>query len=137
MKPVLGSSFYPANYPANRDGRAPSDIRDAFLEAIDAYQNWKEGEPEPTVELRDQYMTVTQVCGLLWNCSDILPSRVFTRISNLACGNIAGAQDGKDGSRRRTYGTAARWLVLQVAAHGDGDQRMAGRGVLEAQLKRR
>ena len=57
---------------------APGHVREMFLEAIDAFANWNEGEPEPTVTYEINYerreVTISQACGLLWNCKDVLPS---------------------------------------------------------------
>jgi hypothetical protein len=44
-------------------------VRDTFLRAVDAFEAWEDGEPEPTIDL-------TQACGLVWNCADILPNLV-------------------------------------------------------------
>jgi hypothetical protein len=46
---LVKSSYNPAV-----GGHAPGDIRDAFAEAVDAYERWDDGDPEPTVEVRDQ-----------------------------------------------------------------------------------
>lgn len=52
-----------------------------FREAINAFVNWEEGEPEPTVAYEIGYepheITISQACGLLWNCKDILPRSDF------------------------------------------------------------
>ena len=65
-------------YRRHQGGHYPGHLRDAFIEAIDAYCGWEPGTPEPTVEVEFGYvprpMTLTQVCGLMWNCTDILPS---------------------------------------------------------------
>ncbi|HET9375178.1 MAG TPA: hypothetical protein VFO40_09405 [Chthoniobacterales bacterium] len=49
-----------------------------FLAALDAYHDWEEGEPEPTVEHQVNYVSsqipISRACGLLWNCTDIIPS---------------------------------------------------------------
>jgi hypothetical protein len=52
----------------------PPARRPAFQEAVDAVCDWIDGEPEPTVDVRDNEVSVSAVCGLLWNCNDILPS---------------------------------------------------------------
>lgn len=33
-----------------RSGHYPGHIRDTFIRAIEAFADWNEGEPEPTVE---------------------------------------------------------------------------------------
>jgi hypothetical protein len=48
-----------------------------FLEAIEAYRNWNDDEPEPTVNCEVHYqpeeIPISRACGLLWNRTDILP----------------------------------------------------------------
>lgn len=65
---LIRSSYRPA-----RGGHAPGDLRDAFLEGIEAFAAWRPGQPEPTVEVREQAVRLSVLCGLLWNCSDTLP----------------------------------------------------------------
>ena len=92
-----------STYRPSRGGHAPGDVRDAFLEAIDAHQAWQDGEPEPTVDLRDQAVPISRVCGLLWNCSDVLPGVAATQLRDLLT--------GREGDRRVSpYATAARLL---------------------------
>jgi hypothetical protein len=65
---LLNSHFVPC-----RGGHAPNDVRDAFKEAVEAFLNWKSGEPEPKVEVRGKLLPISKVAGLLWNCRDIMP----------------------------------------------------------------
>ena len=106
---VLAYSFYK---PA-RGGHAPGDLRNAFLEAIEAYEGWDEGQPEPEIEVRDRMMPISRVCGLVWNCSDIMPGMEQRQLEDLMPRAI-----GEDVSGPLyTYGRAARVLkslVLQA-----------------------
>lgn len=74
-------------------GHAPSDLREAFIECLVT-----DGNP---VELREQNVSLHQLCGLLWNCRDTMPSDVcyyvFKRVK----------QDVPDGS---SYAQGARAL---------------------------
>jgi len=71
-------------------------------EAIPAYIAWEDGTPEPTVELREQQVTISQLCGLLWNCHDILPSGAIFEL------------DGCDADlKSQTYASAARWMKAE------------------------
>jgi hypothetical protein len=104
MKPILiGSSYKPG-----RGGHAPGDLRNAFLEALDAYESWEDGAAEPDVELRDRQVKLSAVAGLLWNCSDIVPSVWMQQVRDLDTG---------DESFRiaPTYAAVARWLKAHVA----------------------
>lgn len=95
---LAGSGYNP-----RRGGHAPGDLRDAFAAALDAFAAWKSGEPEPTVELRDEHVPISVLFGLLWNCKDILPGHVFEQVLGLVDRPLAHPM-------RRTYGAASRCL---------------------------
>ena len=95
-------------------GHAGGHVRDMFLDAVDAYLAWEDGEPEPTVEfiVRDgnapsgwgvRPITISRACGIVWNCSDILPSGAVSTLDN--CGIEL---------NRRTYAAAARELLWHI-----------------------
>ena len=102
-------SISTTNYTHGRHGgHAPGHICDAFIAAIDAFEAWKDGEPEPTVEheVHNQpvEITISQACGLVWNCSDILPNLVVRQLEDcdvtltrVTC--AAGARACASGSR--------------------------------------
>ena len=92
-------------YKPSRGGHAPGDLRDAFIAALDAYEAWETGEPEPTVELRDEQVTLTRLCGLLWNCTDVLPSYIAYQLAMLT--------NARAGS---SYAGAARLLKQLIVA---------------------
>jgi hypothetical protein len=94
---LLTGSFYSAR----RGGHVPGDVRDAFCEALEAFVSWNDGEEEPTVELRERQVPISRIFGLLWNCSDILPSFAWSDVIDL------GADDE---IKRRTYAAVARWV---------------------------
>ena len=93
-----------------RSGHAPDHVRHAFLSAIEAFMTWNDGEPEPSVEVWRKHvphqMPISKVCGLLWNCNDILPG-----------GDYRWLQDGA-GIRlgSQTYAAAARAMRSAIAA---------------------
>jgi hypothetical protein len=99
-KPILIGS----NYNPGRGGHAPGDIRDAFVhEAIPAFIEWMSG-PEPTVEVREQQIPISRLCGLLWNCSDTLPS-----------GAVFDLNSCDIELKRHSYSAAARWMKEAIA----------------------
>jgi hypothetical protein len=102
MSSVLHGSFYAAA----RGGHAPGDVRQAFCDALDAFREWEDGDPEPTVEIREKMVPISQACGLLWNCSDILPGSAWFTMELCDDGNLP---------HRRTYAAAARWLKNRIA----------------------
>ena len=82
-----------------RGGHFPGHLRELFEEALDAYYGWNDGEPEPTVVLepnyefignpgaeernakkKDRILTISEVFGLLWNCTDILSGSCYDQI---------------------------------------------------------
>ena len=71
------SRFNPA-----RGGHAPGDLRDAFLSAVDGFWNGDLG-PTSTIEFRGHELTVEDLCGLLWNCTDAIPSAYRAALEDL------------------------------------------------------
>ena len=91
-------------------------LLELFMEASEVWKYWNPGDPEPTVILEPDYefegnpgavernatrsdrlLTVSQVCGSVWNCTDILPVCWFQELQD--CGLDL---------KRRTYVAAAR-----------------------------
>ena len=99
MASILTNSFF---NPA-RGGHAPGDLRNAFFNAVEAYDSWLSGEQEPTVELRQQQLPISQVCGLLWNCTDTVPTILRSYFRDW------------DEPEPGSYSTAARLLRLLIA----------------------
>jgi|SRR6266478_5034941 len=52
-----------------------------FHEAVEAYLCWENGAPEPKVSIetwengepKNREFSISEVCGLLWNCKDKMP----------------------------------------------------------------
>ncbi len=102
MKILRSSSYNPA-----RGGHAPNDVREAFMEAVDAFADWRDGAPEPTVEVREQDVPISAVCGLLWNCHDALPSLLRSVLEDVGI------------ERCGSYASAARYLKPAIAEQVD------------------
>jgi hypothetical protein len=92
-----------------RSGHAPGHVRAAFCDAIEAYAEWEPGEPEPMVDYEVNYearqVLISHTCGLLWNCSDILPGDYFRLL-----------QDRHPDLVRRTYAACARAMLAEIRA---------------------
>jgi hypothetical protein len=93
-----------SSYSQARGGHALGDVREAFGDAVGAFAAWQDGAPEPSIDVRGQSLTIRQVCGLLWNCSDIAPGMLFDEVCDLV-------GFGDNPPRRRTYGCCARTLA--------------------------
>lgn len=95
-------------------GHAPDHVRNMFLSAIEAFVSWGDSTPEPIVEIEINYqpreISISQACGVVWNCSDILPGIYFRDLQD------AGLEIG-----RQTYAAAARAMLSRIeqerAAH--------------------
>jgi len=107
-------SLLKGNYSPRSGGHAPGDVRDAFLEAVNEYANSEAGSPEPVVELREQQVTLSKLCGLLWNCSDAMPGSGWNQVCHVAGCEPHGPREDEGGPRRRTYGAVARWLKATI-----------------------
>jgi hypothetical protein len=78
--------------PKLRNGHAPSHLRETAGDAFLAWMDWDGTSPEPAV----LYETNSRACGLIWNCTDIVPGLVFhgLRFDLEAVGQVV---------RRQTY----------------------------------
>lgn len=94
-------------------GHAPADMREAFRDAVDAYEAWQDGQPEPVVTYGDGEVAIGRVCGLLWNCTDTLPVLYVTA--------VAGLQRWTDNPLRQgaSYAQAARIMKSLIEHETD------------------
>lgn len=84
------------------EGHAPIDMHYAFEEALEAYEAWTCGMPEPTVEIDGRNVPVSAVFGRMRTCSDLLPQRTLLLVCEVV-GDRAAAFD-EDGA---TFAEAA------------------------------
>ncbi len=63
----------PVHFKANRGGHAPGYLRDAFLEWLPSWSHLVADQPD-TCEYDGETVPLKDVFGLLWNCTDIMPS---------------------------------------------------------------
>jgi hypothetical protein len=59
-------------------GHAPDHVCDTFAAAVEAFQRWDGSGREPTVEFEvnnePRRITISQACGLVWGCTDVVPT---------------------------------------------------------------
>jgi hypothetical protein len=101
---MRASVFKHSRWRPGQGGHAPGEVRDAFGEAVDAYESWKHGEPHPAVAVRGQQLAVALVCGVVWNCSDVMPSLLRSQLEGL----------GLEFKDAVTYAVGARWLKATI-----------------------
>jgi hypothetical protein len=82
-------------------GHLPSDIRGVFADAVEAFADWDGKGQEPRVEFPRSHpprqITLSEACGLVWHCTDILPGSM-----------VSDLQDVWEVPKRHTYAAAAR-----------------------------
>lgn len=102
-------------------GHAPGHVRDAFLEALEAFLCWNGRGPEPTVTFEVDYeprkITISQACGLVWHCTDTLPGHLRDHL----------AADYPDDLKGTSYASAARLVRWKLEQRPDVEKRLRGR----------
>jgi hypothetical protein len=73
------------NYDGGRKGGTlPRHVRGAFRDAVEAFVLWHffgpPQAPKPTVCLDDDEVTISRVCGLVWNCTNFMPIELLARL---------------------------------------------------------
>ncbi len=93
--------------PKNYSSHAPGHVRDTACAAIEAFLEWSPGESEPMVDYEINYVprkiSISAACGLVWNCSDILPRSYVEML-----------KDAELGLRRHTYAAAAQAMLATI-----------------------
>ena len=102
--------------PKLRNGHSGGYVRETALNAFQEWMDWDGMSPEPTVEYEINYVPhrilISRACGLVWNCTDIVPGRVFNMLQS-------DLEDAGQTVRRQTYGACAQAIL------GDIKHRMA------------
>ena len=69
--------------PALHEGHAPVHLHLAFEEALEAFENWGPGQPEPSVGFDGRFVAVSAVFGRMRTCSDLLPMRTLLLVRDV------------------------------------------------------
>jgi hypothetical protein len=97
--------------PKLRNGHAPGHVRDMACDAFHAWMDWDGESPEPTVEYEVHYVpgriSLSQACGLVWNCNDILPGSLFNHLQE-------GFEHVGQVVRRQTYSACAQAILSDI-----------------------
>lgn len=89
-----------------RHGHAPDDLRDLFLDGIEAVEQSSPGSSEPIFWFRGSRVTMRTIIGLLWNCTDVMPDAAMDALHRL----YEGAVREPYPTTRRTYAVGARMM---------------------------
>jgi hypothetical protein len=86
---------------------APNHLRLTFLDVIDEFMAWNQGEPEPNVEhivgTGSRQIPISKACTLLWNCTDYAPRHALESLA-----------DSDLKMKRRTYAACARTMHADI-----------------------
>jgi hypothetical protein len=97
--------------PKLRYGHAPGHVRDTAMAAFEAWLGWDYSDPEPTVEYEIHYephqISISRACGLVWNCTDIVPGWIIDEIVVNELLPI----------KSRTYAAVARAIIEDMRLH--------------------
>jgi hypothetical protein len=89
-----------------RFGHAGEHERNAAGAAFHAWLDWDGIGPEPAVPYNyepDDLITISRACGLVWNCTDIMPGQLCDWL----------IEDGLD-IKHRTYAACAQAIVARI-----------------------
>jgi hypothetical protein len=119
---VIGASLWPlflsiekeVEMPKLRMGHAPGHVRDTACAAFEAWLLWDGKSPEPTVEYEIQYephqIPISRACGLVWNCTDIVPGNLSDRIAMESTPPF----ESEPAIKTRTYSACARFILEDI-----------------------
>ena len=69
--------------PPLHEGHAPTFLHMAFQDALEAFEGWKPGGPEPVVDCDGKPTAISAVFGRMRTCTDIMPIRVLDDVLDL------------------------------------------------------
>jgi hypothetical protein len=95
--------------------RHPFAMRMAMLQAIDAFEDWREGDPEPMLTVGDADLPLGEFCRIAIDWQGDMPRGAVERLSKLLR-----RSDGNPWDRHQlaTYGMVAWRLWAAVVARG-------------------
>ncbi|HWK15528.1 MAG TPA: hypothetical protein VNS02_14105 [Rhizobiaceae bacterium] len=102
--------------PALHDRHAPISLQDAFLDAVEAFEGWQQGQDEPAIAFEDKLIPISSIFGRMRTSDDIAPEKV-----RLAYSATVGDDPDLPDMRAFTYGYAAsrlRELSLEILRDG-------------------
>ena len=73
----------PVLLPPLHEGHAPFILHQAFDDALDAYEEWNPGSPEPLVDFDGASVAISAVFGRMRTCTDILPIRALEAVRDV------------------------------------------------------
>ncbi|MDK1493529.1 hypothetical protein QN219_26365 [Sinorhizobium sp. 7-81] len=114
------TNFLPALY----EGHAPITLQNLFREALEAYDDWDEGMPEPVVSYEGNVLPISDVFDWMKPCTDTMPANMIGIVTD----RLSKPWSGRGPLDEMTFSTAARVMSVLVRRR----LRRFGRGSVEA-----
>lgn len=118
------TNFLPALY----EGHAPITLQTLFRDALEAYDDWEEGMPEPRVAFEGKMLPISDVFDWMRPCTDIMPANLIGIVTD----RLTKPWSGTGPLDEMTVSTAARVMSVLVRRR----LRRFGRGAVEAFVDR-
>jgi len=104
--------------PALHDRHAPISLQDAFLDAVEAFDDWQAGQEEPAIAFEEKLIPISSIFGRMRASDDLAPEKV-----RLAYSATVGNDPDAPAPYAFTYGYAAsrlRELSLEILRESAG-----------------
>lgn len=95
----------PTLLPPLYEGHAPIILHQAFHDALEAFEGWAVGAPEPSIHFEGSPVFISAVFGRMRTCTDILPIRTLDAVRD-----IVGASASELSEEQVTYAHASLLL---------------------------
>lgn len=96
--------------PDLHEGHAPITLQLLFRDAIDAFHDWKPGEPEPSVMNEGTLVPISTIFEAMRECTDIVP----TTVREMVAERLTKPWDGDGPLDVMTFSTAARIMSVLI-----------------------
>ncbi|MBD9372826.1 hypothetical protein IB238_09375 [Rhizobium sp. ARZ01] len=96
--------------PDLHEGHAPITLQHLFRDAIEAFDDWKVGEAEPSVMHDGTLVPISIVFDALRECTDIVPKTVMEMVAL----RLTKPWDGDGPLDAMTFSTAARVMGILI-----------------------
>jgi hypothetical protein len=129
FRPIQSEETLMTNFlPALHEGHAPITLQTLFRDALEAYDDWEEGMPEPIVSFEDKVLPVSAVFEWMRPCTDLMPANMIGIVTD----RLTKPWSGAGPLDAMTFSTAARVMSILVRRR----LRRFGRGSIEAFAER-
>lgn len=96
--------------PDLHEGHAPITLQHLFRDGVEAFDDWKVGEAEPSVMHDGMLVPINVVFEALRECTDIVPKTVMQMVAE----RLTKPWDGEGPLDAMTFSTAARVMGVLV-----------------------